>query len=100
MLTLKKKTVTIEGTKVELRAMSAGCYAEFMDAKADGANDLTIAAIIAKHCCNLFEGWSTERVLDETSATGLSELMVEVLAMGEDEKKTSAKVATVGSSAA
>ena len=100
MLTLKTKTVTIEGTEVNLRAMSAGCYAEFMDARAGGANDLQVAAIIAKHCCDIFDGWTKERILNETSATGLSEVMVEVLALSDDEKKTSATVASVDSSAA
>ena len=74
---LKHNSIIVKsmgGIKLEVREMSARCYADVIDSRASGKNDFEIAAIVCRQCVPDWRDNEVDEILDSVSP----EILIEV----------------------
>ena len=89
---LPVKTVTVDSLgEIQIRAMSARCYVDMLDARAAEKSETEVAALVAMHCV---EGWrehTADEILDAVAPQVLAEILSEVIVLGRKKNPSSEK---------
>lgn len=87
---LPTKAISVDTLgEVTIRAMSARCYVDMLDARAAEKSETEVAALVAMHCV---EGWrehTADEILEAVAPQALAQILSEVIVLGRKKKPTS-----------